>query len=54
MKFSHNDNPALDDAFGHDAFLAEVCKQISTCTPPKGIGINGYWQQFPLCPVARQ
>ena len=43
MKFSHNDNPALDDAFGHDAFLAEVCSQISTCTPPKGIGINGYW-----------
>ena len=51
MILSHNDNPALDDAFGHDAFLAEVCKQISTCTPPKGIGIN---QQFPLCPVARQ
>ena len=43
MILSHNDNPALDDAFGHDAFLAEVCKQISTCTPPKGIGINGYW-----------
>ena len=34
MKFSHNDNPALDDAFGHDAFLAEVCSQISTCVPP--------------------
>ena len=43
MILSHNDNPALDDAFGQDAFLAEVCTQISTCVPPKGIGINGYW-----------
>lgn len=43
MHLSHNDDPTLEDAFTQDAFLDEVCRQISTCTPPKGIGINGYW-----------
>jgi len=43
MSFSHNDIPVLDDGFANQNFIEEICSLISNCTPPKGIGLNGYW-----------
>lgn len=40
---SHNDTPTVKDAFGNEAFIEAICLLVRTCTPPKGIGINGYW-----------
>ena len=43
MPLSHNDDPTLIDGFANQDFIKEICSLISNCTPPKGIGINGYW-----------
>lgn len=43
MPLSHNDDPTLVDGFDNQDFIKEICSLISNCTPPKGIGINGYW-----------
>ncbi len=43
MFLSHNDDPTLHDGFGNDGLVREICGLIRNCTPPKGIGINGYW-----------
>lgn len=43
MFLSHNDDPTLHDGFGNDGLIREICGLIRNCTPPKGIGVNGYW-----------
>lgn len=43
MLLSHNDDPTLHDGFGNNGFIREICELIRNCTPPKGIGVNGYW-----------
>ncbi len=40
---SHNDDAEIDDAFEQTAFIEEICRQIKSCSPPKGIAVNGYW-----------
>jgi len=43
VSLSHNDDPTLDDGFDNHGFIREICSLITNCTPPKGIGLNGYW-----------
>ncbi len=43
MPLSHNDDPTLRDGFDNQGFIKEICSLITRCTPPKGIGLNGYW-----------
>lgn len=40
---THNDSPTDTDAFGQQAFIDAIAESIQNCTPPKGIGLNGYW-----------
>lgn len=43
MPLSYNDNPTFTDAFDNQNFIQGICSLIKDCTPPKGIGLNGYW-----------
>lgn len=43
MFLSHNDDPTLEDGFDNNGLVREICGLIRNCTPPKGIGVNGYW-----------
>jgi len=40
---SHNDSPDHEDSLSQDGFIKDIAEVIKNCTPPKGIGINGYW-----------
>lgn len=40
---THNDNPTDEDGLGQETFINGISEIIKDCTPPKGIGINGYW-----------
>ena len=42
---SHNDAPVTGEAFGfkREYFIETLTEEIRTCTPPKGLAINGYW-----------
>lgn len=42
-QLTHNDSPTDTDAFGQQSFINEIAESIQHCTPPKGIGLNGYW-----------
>jgi len=40
---SHNDSPDHEDSLSQVGFIKDIAEVIKNCTPPKGIGINGYW-----------
>ncbi|NOQ14179.1 MAG: hypothetical protein GQ583_06845 [Methyloprofundus sp.] len=40
---SHNDAPNDIDSLSQSQFIKEIAEVINNSTPPKGIGINGYW-----------
>lgn len=40
---THNDKPTDTDILDQQAFINGIAEIIKDCTPPKGIGINGYW-----------
>ena len=40
---THNDKPTDEDGLMQETFIKGIAEIIKDCTPPKGIGINGYW-----------
>jgi hypothetical protein len=41
-RFSHNDEPVLENAFNKD-FIVRLCYIVHNCQPPKGMAVTGYW-----------